>query len=310
MRCVARVGAMHTRAVAHGYKRPMTDSSSPERIAALRASATPLTTPCGDGQIQWHRWGPQDAGAQGPVVLLHGGSGSWTHWIRNIEALVAAGRQVLVPDLPGFGDSAVPPGGGDADAVAPALEQGLQSLLGDVPCDLVGFSFGGLTAGLLLAARPARARRLVLVGAPAMGVSDAGQVALRGWRHLPDAAARDAVHRHNLAVLMVYDSAAIDPLALALHSANVERDRMQRRRLARTEALKEALPRTTCPVFAIYGEEDVLYQGRMPQLASAFAAAAPDFRGLTLIEGAGHWVQYEKAAQFDAALLQALDAAA
>lgn len=283
----------------------MSSYSSPERIAALRATATPLTTRSGDGHTQWHRWGPLDAGPRGPVVLLHGGSGSWTHWIRNIDALVAAGRQVLVPDLPGFGDSDPPPGGGDADAVAPAIEQGLQQLLGEARCELVGFSFGGMTAGLLLAAYPARASRLVLVGAPAMGVSDAGLIALRGWRHLPDAAAKAAVHRHNLGVLMLHRPEAIDALAMALHTANVERDRMQRRRLSRTPALKDALRRVACPVYAIYGSEDVLYQGRMDALAAAFAEE-PCFQGLTLIEGAGHWVQYEQPDAFNAALLRVL----
>lgn len=283
----------------------MISSSSPECIAALRANATPMTTPSGDGHTQWHRWGPQDAGPRGPVVLLHGGSGSWTHWIRNIEPLVAAGRQVLVPDLPGFGDSAPPSGGGDADAVAPALEQGLQHLLGDTACDLVGFSFGGMTAGLLLAEQPRRATRLVLVGAPAMGVSDAGQIALRGWRHLPDTAAQAVVHRHNLGVLMLHQPEAIDALALALHTANVERDRMQRRRLSRTPALRQALERVTCPVHAIYGSEDVLYRGRMDALAAAFAET-PSFQGLTLIEQAGHWVQYEKPDAFNAALRRVL----
>jgi 2-hydroxy-6-oxonona-2,4-dienedioate hydrolase len=47
-----------------------------------------------------------------PVVLFHGGSGSWTHWVRNIQPLVAAGRQVIAADLPGFGDSASPPSRG------------------------------------------------------------------------------------------------------------------------------------------------------------------------------------------------------
>ena len=277
----------------------------PDPIPRLHAAAQTLQTPCGDGHIQWHRWGPADAGPAGPVVLLHGGSGSWTHWVRNIDALVAAGRQVLVPDLPGFGDSARPPGSGDADAVAPAVEHGLAELLGAQHCDLVGFSFGGLTAGLLAAAYPQRATRLVLVGAPAMGVSDAGAIVLRGWRHLDDAAAREAVHRHNLAVLMLHRPGAIDTLALALHSANVERDRMQRRRLARTEALKDALHQLRCPVWAIYGREDVLYSGRMDRLARAFAQV-PTFQALTLIDDAGHWVQYERPAVFDAALAQVL----
>ena len=49
-----------------------------------------------------------------PTVLLHGGSGSWNHWVRNIDALLASGRQVIAPDLPGFGDSARPDDVSDA----------------------------------------------------------------------------------------------------------------------------------------------------------------------------------------------------
>lgn len=101
----------------------------------------------------WHCWG-----SGSPVVLLHGGSGSWTHWARNIEALAVTGQHVLVPDLPGFGDSASPPNGHDADALPPWLEVGLQQLLGEEPADLVGFSFGGLVAGLLAQRCSARAR--------------------------------------------------------------------------------------------------------------------------------------------------------
>jgi 2-hydroxy-6-oxonona-2,4-dienedioate hydrolase len=56
------------------------------------------------------------------------GSGSWTHWVRNIQPLVAAGRQVIAADLPGFGDSASPPSGGDADALVAPLAEGLERL--------------------------------------------------------------------------------------------------------------------------------------------------------------------------------------
>ncbi|CAN0493660.1 unnamed protein product, partial [Phaeothamnion confervicola] len=186
----------------------------------------------------WHMWRPDPAATAAPhlpVVLLHGGSGSWTHWLRNIEALVRAGRQVWAADLPGFGDSARPTAGSDADALAAPVETGLKILLGDGVCDLVAFSFGGMVAGFLAAQFPARVARLVLVGAPGMGVASRNTVTLTAWRHLPEPAQREAVHRKNLAALMLHRPEAITDLALHVHSANTLRDRMKGRRLAYTD---------------------------------------------------------------------------
>ncbi len=280
----------------------------PEHVQQLAARARRVRTPCGEGSMLWHVWGEGAAGRQAPLVLLHGGSGSWLHWVRNIEDLRAQGREVWAADLPGFGDSAVPPAGSDADALVEPLAQGLRQLFGSQACDLVGFSFGGLTAGLLLAAHPRLARRLVLVGAPAMGVVPRPQFELRAWRHLP-AAQQLEIHRHNLAALMLQDPAAIDAedgLALAVHVTNVLRDRMPRRRLAHTDALARALPALRCPVHAIYGRGDAIYRGWIAALEGAFARAAPDFRGLQLIADAGHWVQFERPGAFLDALLVAL----
>lgn len=281
---------------------------TPPEVQALERQARREVTPCGDGEIVWHTWGTARDG-EPPLVLLHGGSGSWTHWVRNIGDLVAAGREVWIPDLPGFGDSAVPPAGSDADAIVEPLADGLRALFGPRACDLVGFSFGGLTAGLLLAEHPELARQLVLVGAPAMGVVPRRQFELKAWRHLPDAEQTE-IHRYNLAALMLRDAALIEGLALQTHIANVVRDRMPRRRLAHTDALARALPRIGCPVHAIYGESDALYKSWITELESAYAAAAPDFRGMALIEGAGHWVQFERPQALMQALLAALDAGA
>lgn len=289
----------------------MTAPAAPHpEVARLQALARRHATPCGGGQTVWHAWGG-DAGTPGlpPLVLLHGGSGSWTHWVRNIEGLVAAGRSVWIPDLPGFGDSALPDGGFDADAIVAPLESGLRELFGGEPVDLVGFSFGGLTAGLLLAEHPALARQLVLVGAPAMGVVPRRQFELKAWRHLPPQEQVD-VHRHNLAALMLHDTGLIDGLALELHIANVLRDRMPRRRLAHTDLLARSLPRVACPVHAIYGARDALYKEWISALEGAYAAAAPDFRGLALIDDAGHWVQFERPDAFLTALRAALQAGA
>jgi len=275
---------------------------------ARLARARRLTTPCGSGRLVWHAWEPDagpDAGAP-PLVLFHGGSGSWTHWVRNILPLVDAGRSVYAVDLPGFGESDPPPGGSDADVMVEPLAAGLRQLFGDDEVDLVGFSFGGMTAGLLLAAHPALARRLVLVGAPAMGVVPGRQFELKAWRHLKTPQEQAEVHRHNLGVLMLHDHDLIDGLALEVHIANVQRDRLQRRRLAHTDILARRLPQVPVPVHAIYGAHDAIYREYIHQLADAYAAAAADFRGLQLIDGAGHWVQFEAPEAFGAALHAAL----
>ncbi len=277
----------------------------PREVCELAALAERRTTAFGTGAMVWHIWGAARPGVA-PLVLLHGGSGSWTHWVRNIDALVAAGRQVWIPDLPGFGASDLPAGGTDADALVAPLNAGLHALMGAQPVDLVGFSFGGLAAGLLLAAHPRLAQRLVLVGAPAMGVVPRRQVELQAWRHLSDPQQQLAVHRANLAALMLHDPQHIDGLALGLHVDNMRHDRMPRRRLSSTDILARSLPHVPCPVHAIYGRHDALYRQYIDLVEDAYAAVVPDFRGLALIDGAGHWVQFEQPGAFGAALLAAL----
>ena len=294
----------------------MTSTSShdlPPEVQNLLTRATRMETPlspsAGSGSMVWHVWQPRpdpSANENSPVVLLHGGSGSWTHWLRNIEALVASGRRVYAADLPGFGDSAAPERGTDADALTEPVERGLQQLLGSAACDLVAFSFGGMVAGFIAAQFPARAHRLVLVGAPGLGVASRNTVTLTAWRHLEGAAEREAVHRKNLAALMLHRLDAITPLALRLHTDNTLRDRMKGRRLAYSEVLAQALADVRCPVHAIYGREDALYRQRQDALLQALRAA-PYFEGLQWIEGAGHWVQFERPAAFDAVLLAILE---
>jgi 2-hydroxy-6-oxonona-2,4-dienedioate hydrolase len=282
---------------------PSLDADLPAEALRILALASRHTTPCGDGDLVWHVWGQGE-----PLVLLHGGSGSWTHWIRNVEALAAAGRKVVVPDLPGFGDSARPPGGQDADSVAPALAQGLRAMVGSVPVDVVGFSFGGLVASLMAASHPQALRRLVLVGAPGLGLRSK-RLQLTSWREQPTRDGQLAAHRSNLATLMLYRPDAIDELAVALQAANVPRDRMHRRKLALTDILLQTLPDIRCPIDAIYGEQDALYRDTLPELRARLAVA-PSLRETVLLADAGHWVQYEDAAAFNAELLRLLANAA
>jgi pimeloyl-ACP methyl ester carboxylesterase len=247
----------------------------------------------------WHAWGDAD---QPVVVLLHGGSGSWTHWVRNIAPLQGAGWRVLVPDLPGFGDSDLPTGCSDVDGLLEHLHAGLQQLQPTGPVALVGFSFGGMTAALWLEAYPQDAQQLVLVGAPGMGFALPERIPLKGWRHLPTPEAQAQVHRHNLMALMLQTPEALDGLALSLHTANVQRDRMPRRRLSSTDIVAQVLPKLQVPVSAIYGEHDALYRSRLPELQAAMQGWASHWGQWCTVPGAGHWVQYEAVDAFNPAL--------
>jgi pimeloyl-ACP methyl ester carboxylesterase len=257
-----------------------------------------LTLP---GPMVWHVWGP----LEGPVmVLLHGGSGSWMHWIRNIAPLVAQGHRVLAVDLPGFGDSAAPAQGGDVDALIEPLHTAWQLLKGpDLDAALIGFSFGGMTAALWLAAYPEDAKRLVMVGSPGLGLTVPDRIPLKGWRHLPTEALQAEAHRHNLMALMLKHERSLDALAMAVHAANVKRDRMPRRRLSSTPIVAAALPQIQCPLHVIYGEGDALYKGRWPEVAALFKDQAPRLTSWHLVPDSGHWVQYERPDAFQLALL-------
>jgi len=270
----------------------------PADETAVLQSGQRLTLP---GPMVWHAWGPVD----GPVVvLLHGGSGSWTHWIRTIAPLVLQGVRVLAIDLPGFGDSAAPEQGGDVDALIEPLHKAWALLKPQhAPSTFVGFSFGGMTAALWLAAYPQDAEQLVMVGTPGLGLTVPDRIPLKGWRHLPSLELQAQAHRHNLMALMLRHEQSLDDLAMAVHAANVVRDRMPRRRLSSTPIVAEALPRIACPLHVIFGEWDALYKGRWPEVQALFNAKAPMLASWHLVPDAGHWVQYERPEGFQAALL-------
>jgi 2-hydroxy-6-oxonona-2,4-dienedioate hydrolase len=87
---------------------------------------------------------------------------------------------------------------------------------------------------------------------------------------------------------------------VALQAANVPRDRMHRRKLALTDLLARTLPTLKCRVDAIYGEQDALYREVLPALGTKLSEGK--VREFLLIPGAGHWVPYEDAPAFHAAL--------
>lgn len=265
----------------------------------LQDTARLRVVPCGDTPMVWRAWG----GGR-PLVLLHGGHGSWTHWCRNIDALSRAGREVWVPDLPGFGDSPPLPGAEDADDLVSALGDALSTLFGDRPVDLVAFSFGAIVAGLLASSRPHSIGKLVLVGATGLGLVTPPPP-LRSWRRAADDQERMSIHGSNLAALMLHRLDPEDAEAVRLQAANVERAKLASLRLSHSDVLLRALRSVHCDVHGIWGEHDALYRGQLASVESALRAL-PAFRHFAVVPGAGHWVQYEAPRRFHVALQQAL----
>jgi 2-hydroxy-6-oxonona-2,4-dienedioate hydrolase len=207
--------------------------------------------------------------------------------------------------MPGFGESAAPLQGQDADVLPEPLEWALAQLLPNQPYDLVAFSFGSMVAAEMAIRKPENIKRLVLMGSPALGINSMRPFKLRAWDHLPEGDARMAIHRHNLEVLMFLDPALVDDLALAIHSQNLSVDRMKRRRLAYSDYLLVRLKQLQCPVFGIWGEGDVLCRDKHESVHEALAQAV-NFQSLTFVPNAGHWVQYEQAEAFNAVLANVL----
>jgi putative flavoprotein involved in K+ transport len=101
-----------------------------------------------------------EAGDGPPVILLHGPAGNCLHWMRVIPELVT-GHRVVVPDLPGHGESQVD-GELDAERVLAWLDDLIAHTCGGRAA-LVGQVLGGAIAARFALGRPDRVSRLVLV---------------------------------------------------------------------------------------------------------------------------------------------------
>lgn len=279
------------------------ENAAPAAVAAaLDARAERAETPCGEGTMVWRMWG-----AGRPLLLLHGGSGSWLHWIRNIEPLTAAGYRLFVPDIPGLGESASPPEPYTPESIGAIIHEGLITLLPEgASTHVVGFSFGGLLSGPVSVRLGPRLRSLTIVAASGLALPYGRIGRPKKWRGIDDEAERRAIHRHNLAEIMIGDPAHIDDMAVWIQSVNAPRARTDSVQFGATDTLARAIETLDAPVNGIYGTLDMA----APHFAEREALLKrhdPAAR-LVLIEGAGHWIAYEAADAFNEALLDILRA--
>ncbi len=277
----------------------VSSSRSPaEIVEALDKRARKLKTPSGDGQMVWRVWGRGF-----PLLLFHGGSGSWTHWIRNIVAL-GEHYELWVPDLPGLGQSAMPPQPWTPASIADVIVAGLDEVIDpDQHVRIAGFSFGGHVAGLVAQRLGARVRDLTLIGVAGLGLRADPREPFAKER--PGMSAEDLyeVHRKNLEILMIAEPEKIDALAVHLQTWNARNARFRSRPFAPTDELARALAEIGAPVKTIWGTRDVIAKPSVESRLEILRRHHPEL-AVRLIEGAGHWVMYEAADAFNAAFLE------
>jgi 2-hydroxy-6-oxonona-2,4-dienedioate hydrolase len=266
-------------------------------VEGIAAEAQRIETPCGDGSMVWRVWGSGP-----PLVLLHGGYGSWMHWIRNV--LVLARRfTVIAADLPGLGESATPPEPHSAEGLARIIVDGLATILpGKERFHLTGFSFGGVLGGHVAALLGDQVRSFTIVGSNGLGLP---RQPTELERQKPGGTVEEllAIARHNLGVLMIADKDKIDDLAVYIQYKNAPRGRVRSRRFSRTDTLIQALPRVTAQLSGIWGGRDAGAYPYLDERKRVLAEIQPGLR-FEIIPGAGHWVAYEAADRFNPLLAE------
>lgn len=272
-------------------------------LAGLEAGARVIRAPMPHGgHMVWHQWG-----AGKPVFLMHGSFGAWTHWTKNIQALVNAGYRVIAGDTPGLGDSDTPPEGWDIHSigalVAGAIEYALEP---GERFRLAGFSFGGIVGGQAVKLLQHRCDGFTIVGSNALGVRlNESRPEMHKMRSTMQPHEMKAVHRHNLGVIMFGDHGRIDELALHIQQRNTRKARIRSATIPRGDSLRNVLTTVQLPVTGIFGEKDATAGPYMEDRRALFASL-PHATGFHIVEGAGHWAQYERPDLVNPLLLAAL----
>lgn len=139
------------------YFVPATQLASLRLIEQYRAGLSHEQLSVHNLNIHYYRGGPASGET---LVLLHGFAADKDNWLRFFPPLTQDYR-VIALDLPGFGDSDLPPGSYDVGTQAERLADILDEL-GVQQAHVLGNSMGGQIAALFAARYPERVRSLAL----------------------------------------------------------------------------------------------------------------------------------------------------
>jgi pimeloyl-ACP methyl ester carboxylesterase len=273
---------------------------------------------------------------RGPaVVLAHGFPELGYSWRHQVPALVAAGYRVIVPDLRGYGRSSRPPGVGSYDVLTVGRDlTGLLDALGEDDAAFVGHDWGAIVAWSVALAHPGRVRGVAGLSVPFTPPPPVAPLSILRRRHGDDfyiawfqePGVADAVLARDVRLTMLLaiaeratpraladpqperpslpawmTPADLDVYVAAYESSGFTGALNYYRNIDRNWELSRSLPtRIDRPAMFLTGSRDVVATF-MP--ADRLAEAVTDLRANIVLDGAGHWVQQERAADVSAALL-------
>ena len=252
-----------------------------------------------------------ELGNGSPVLMLHGGgpgaSGA-SNYSRNIHALAKRFR-VIVPDMPGYGGSDKVVNREDPFGALAGYMTGLLDSL-DIPtAHVIGNSLGGAVALRMALENPERVSSLVLMGPGGVGISRS--LPTKGLKQLLGYYEGDGPSLEKLRAFirqsLVYDGSAVpDELIEARYRASIDPEVVAAPPLRRPKGLSalRAMDFTRDPrlrscatrTLVLWGVEDRVNR---PGGADALQRRMPNC-DVYLFSNTGHWVQWERADEFNA----------
>lgn len=272
-------------------------------VERLDQAAIKHETPCGDGVMIWRQWG-----AGPPLVLLHGGFGSWKHWVCNIPSL-SEYFTVFAADLPGLGESHMPPEPVSAESVSDIIGDGIDILLSkDTSFTLGAFSLGAVIATLIIKARYTRISQAVLIGAGGLGPywrNAIGDLRRRN-SSMTEEMLRDLV-RENLSQTMIGNPVLIDDDVVTLQLGLLSRrERLIGLPMSQSDIVLQRLPEIAGKSVFVWGRHDPYLFPDVGLGIDGLRTAFPSIDA-RVIEDAGHWANFEQPALIGQIFLEHLE---
>jgi pimeloyl-ACP methyl ester carboxylesterase len=244
-----------------------------------------------------------EAGAGDPVVMLHGsgpGVSAMANWQHNIGALSQRFR-VLAPDIVGFGATTRP------DDIVYSLRTWTDHVWAFLDAHdiekaaIVGNSLGGRIALQMATDRPDRITKMVLMGAPGVGMTlTDGLAALRAYQPSHDAM-RDLL-RNYFAVdpAMITDNLVATRYEASIADGAYEAYRAMffdpRHTGSELGISAEEVRAIATPALLVHGREDKV----VPMQVSVTMLGLLPNADLHVFSACGHWTQIERADEFSA----------